>query len=231
MPLFFYFFCFLFFFFSSARVTLLERTSELASSRGRPSNTYRQRSFHCDVDAFCHGNPTEGGGASAIIGRFYCFFSFFLPFFSLPCNTHTHTHEWINTQISYHSWIICNSVNIHCGGNYWMLNTIQTNIWMTTTCIEWDWISLCPLNFSSISLLCCVKKKTPTPTLPYHTHTLLIHLHLTLLNSWVHRHLLSPAALTRLLRADSRQPTSEPSASKSRSKRIFICETLPLFAL
>lgn len=89
-----FFFFFSFFFFSSARVTPPEHTSELASRRGRPSNTYRRRSFHCDVDAVCHGNPTDGGGASSIAGRF-----FFLFFFSSPVCHATPTH----TQSTHHS--------------------------------------------------------------------------------------------------------------------------------
>lgn len=84
------FFCvFFIFYFSSARVTPPEHTSELASRRSRPSNTYRRRFFHCDVDAVCHGNPTNGGGASFSIGRFFSFWSM-----KRTHSTHYY-HEWM----------------------------------------------------------------------------------------------------------------------------------------
>lgn len=101
-PLFIFFNVFFKSFFSpSARVTPPERTSELASRRGRPSNTYRRRSLHCDVDAVCHGNPTDGGGASSIIGRFVSFFTPSACHAAHTQNTH-HSHRYS----IHHGWTL-----------------------------------------------------------------------------------------------------------------------------
>ncbi len=97
-PLSFYYFFFVFiiFFNFSARVTPPARTSELASRRGSSSNTYRRRSFHCDVDGICHGNPTDGGGASSSIESVFLFFLLH----SLTCNTHTkHTSFTLDRHV------------------------------------------------------------------------------------------------------------------------------------
>lgn len=90
----------------------------------------------------------------------------------------------------------------------------------------------------SLNLKSAEKKSYPPPPPPRrlscaapqsetHMHTPLIHLHFSRPNSWFRRHLLSPAALTRLLRADSGQPSPE-TKSRLAEADLLRWQTHPL---
>lgn len=58
-----------------------------------------------------------------------------------------------------------------------------------------------------------------------HMHTAPIHLHLSRLNSWFRRHLLSPAALTRLLCAENGQPSPEVKSKSAKADLLAIADS------